>query len=218
MHHLGTPQSSLELNGEGGGMALHSASQSQPPSIPPPSAFPQLAAMSTEDLEKAVLDRAYFDKLLAKVAGEIQRSSTSGSVPIGGGEMLAKASALRASNTQLARSNLAKESEMEEIRRQIAIVRSTEFDAAKQSFQEKSKRQETAREVLAPENLMAGVNAAATAAHQSSLDIERQFKNGQLHAEDFVEQYTAARVQHHTLDLKYKAAVVTIPTNRPVRQ
>ena len=68
-----------------------------------------------------------------------------------GGGVLGEVDALRRSNAELARANLAKETEIEEVRRQIAIVRSTEYEPAKMAFDEKFNRQAAAREFIAPE-------------------------------------------------------------------
>jgi hypothetical protein len=134
----------------------------QPPvsSVPPPLhqqmqqmgistySFPLLATMQTSEIEKAMNDQAAFDQLLTKIAAE-----TRPTVPAGGagGNLLAEVDALRRSNADLARANLSKETEIEEVRRQIAIVRSTEYEPAKAAFDEKFNRQAAAREQIAPE-------------------------------------------------------------------
>jgi hypothetical protein len=111
--------------------------------------FPQLASMSTADIEKAMTDQAAFDQLLQKIASEPRPPAGGG----GGGSsgVVAEVEAFRRSNADLARANLARETEIEEVSRQIAIVRSTEYEPAKAAFDEKYKRQELAREQIAPE-------------------------------------------------------------------
>jgi hypothetical protein len=133
-----------------------------PPTLPPQQqlqqlgistySFPQLAAMPTAEIEKAMTDQAAFDQLLQKVAAESRPTTiTNGGGTGGGSNILTEVDALRRSIAELARANLAKETEIEEVRRQIAIVRSTEYEPAKFAFDEKFKRQEAAREQIAPE-------------------------------------------------------------------
>jgi hypothetical protein len=108
--------------------------------------FPQLAAMSTAEIEKAMTDQAAFDQLLIKIAREARPAGGGG-----GSSVVSEVEALRRSNADLARANLAKETEIQEVRRQIAIVRSTEYEPAKAAFDENFSRQTAAREQIAPE-------------------------------------------------------------------
>ena len=176
--------------------------------LPPSAAFPQLATMSTADLEKAALENVAFEKLLARAA--LDPSATAA---VGGA--LTEASALRQSNAELARATLAGEGQLEETRRQIAIVRSTEYDAARAAFEEKFARQEAAREVVAPERLIERLQAAAGAAEGDATALEQQFRAGKVPLEEFVERYTALKAVYHARDMKYQAALQTIPTARP---
>lgn len=115
--------------------------------------FPQLASMPTSEIEKAMTDQAAFYQLLAKIAAEPRPPvpAAGGVANNGSSNILAEVDALRRSNADLARANLSGETEIEEVRRQIAIVRSTEYEPAKAAFDEKFSRQEMAREQIAPE-------------------------------------------------------------------
>lgn len=179
----------------------------------PASAFPQLAAMSIADLEKAVLDQVAFEKLVAKIAAEAQQPGA-GPSAAGVGGVMAEVAALRRGNAELAHANLAVEGQMDEVRRQIAIIRSTEYDAARAAFDEKSRRQDAAREVLAPERLIERLKDAADAALSEGVALEKSFLAGEIQdAGQFVEQFTSARVRYHSRDMKYQAARQTIPTS-----
>lgn len=164
--------------------------------------FPQLSTMSTAELEKAMLDQAAFDRLLTAVASESRGSSGA----------MAQVDSLRHSNILLARSNLAKESEMEEVRRQIAIVRSTSYEPAKADFEEKLRRQEAAREHIAPEKLIERLYTASVEANREADALEQQFRAGKLPLDKFVEVYAAAKKKYHARELKYQAALQTIPS------
>ena len=164
--------------------------------------FPQLSAMSTAELEKAMLDQSAFDLLLKIVATE-SRGATGA---------LAQVDNLRQSNILLARSNLAKEAEMEEVRRQIAIVRSTSYEPAKVAFEEKLRRQEAAREHIAPEKLIERLSTASMEANREANALEQQFRAGNLPLDRFIEAYADAKKKYHARELKYQAALQTIPS------
>ncbi|KAL4536714.1 hypothetical protein Ndes2437B_g06116 [Nannochloris sp. 'desiccata'] len=171
--------------------------------------FPQLASMPTPEIEKAMTDQAAFDLLLTKIAAEPRPP-----VPVAGtgsGGTLSEVDALRRSNADLARANLSKESEIEEVRRQIAIVRSTEYEPAKAAFDEKFNRQEAAREQIAPEKLIHRLRVAAEEADTAAASLERDFRSGALPLDTFIEEYTALRIKYHSRDMKYQAALQNYP-------
>lgn len=126
-------------SGELGGISSSPATGT----IPTPATFPQIASMSIEELESAMLNEGAFSKLLTKVSNE-QRSRRCG-------DAAAQVATLRKDNAESARENLSKEAEIKEVRHQIAIVRSTEYEPAKAAFEQKYRRQQEAREHLAPE-------------------------------------------------------------------
>ena len=168
--------------------------------------------MSTAALETVMLDQSLFDELLKSVAAQTRAS---GAAAGGGGGAVAHADALRRSNAEAARANLAKEAEIEEIRRQIAIVRSTEYEPAKAAFSEKFSRQEAAREQIAPEKLIERLQVAAGDAKQEASVLEQRYKSGELPVERFVEEYGLTMEKFHSRDMKYQAALQTIPTALP---
>lgn len=132
--------------------------------------FPQLASMSTAEIEKAMTDQAAFDQLLRKIAAD-PRPPGPGNAS--GGGVLGEVDALRHSNAELARANLAKETEIEEVRRQIAIVRSTEYEPAKMAFDEKFNRQAAAREQIAPEVRQINFSSFILFIKTAQIDISR---------------------------------------------
>ena len=68
----------------------------------------------------------------------------------------------------------------------------------------------------ATQRLIERLHAAAEALKDESVALERRLAAGELALDGFVEQYIAIRTRHHSLDLKYHAAVQTIPTTTAV--
>jgi len=64
--------------------------------------------------------------------------------------------------------------------------------------------------------LIERLHRSAQGLEASSKTLERKLQGGQLRVEDFIRQYLEIRTQYHTQDLKYHAALQTIPTNTPV--
>lgn len=167
--------------------------------------FSRLAGLSTDELEKSLMDEASFGALLTKVmADEVVRGSSAA----------CSVEAMRRGNVALAQANLAKESELVEVRRQIAIVKSTEYEPALETFNEYRKRQEAARGNLAPEILIDRLREAVEQAEDMALELERKFFAGEISVVPFVKDYSAARARYHRLHLKLEAAIQNIPMDR----
>lgn len=66
------------------------------------------------------------------------------------------------------------------------------------------------------QRLIERLHQSAQGLEAGSRTLERRLQGGELRVEDFVRQYLDIRTQYHTQDLKYHAALQTIPTNTPV--
>ena len=62
------------------------------------------------------------------------------------------------------------------------------------------------------------LKAAAEEAENEADELEKKYKNGELPVDRFVEEYTSAKVKYHSRDMKYQAALQTIPTAQSLRQ
>lgn len=167
--------------------------------------FPELTSMPTEELEKALIDNVAFEKLVAKV---FTNKST---LDAKDGELFQ----LKKQTEELAQANIAIEAKIEDIRRHIAIIKSTEYDPAKQAYEEKYARHTAAREHISPETLVSRLGDAAKAAEQEAAAIEQKFRAGGIDTESFVSEYADARKLFHVRDMKYRAALQTIPLSKP---
>jgi hypothetical protein len=182
------------------------AAAAAPPTTPPtpPSAFPQLAAMSLAELELATTDADAYAALLARVAAAPAAGGATGGAA-------AAVAAARAAAAAAARANLERGEEVAQLRKQVVLVRATEYEPGAAAFRAAAARQEAARADIAPEALVARLRGAAEEAAAAAADAERRLRAGELAPEAFVSDYTAARERYHELDLKRQAAAADIP-------
>lgn len=175
------------------------------PAYPRPMEFSHLARMSTEELEKALLKDDSFEYALSKViTDEVARSGSAANA----------VASMRHSNLELARANLAKEAEINEVRRQIAIVRSTEYEPALEESESLRSKQEAIRENLAPEKLIDRLSEIVEDAGRAAEEVETSFTMGEMPMSSFTKEYALAKSRYHRLDMKCKAAHQTIPMDR----
>ena len=175
------------------------------PAYPRPMEFSHLARMSTEELEKALLKDDSFEYALSKVmTDELARSGSAANA----------VASMRHSNLELARANLAKEAEINEVRRQIAIVRSTEYEPALEESESLRSKQEAIRENLAPEKLIDRLSEIVEDAGRAAEEVETSFTMGEMPMSSFTKEYALAKSRYHRLDMKCKAAHQTIPMDR----
>lgn len=84
--------------------------------------------------------------------------------------------------------------------------RSSEYAAAKHSFDEVFHRQQTVLDKLAPSSLVAALQRAVNESDTASEKIYDAFQAGDRPVEPFIEEYTKLRTVYHTRELKRLAA------------
>ena len=176
----------------------------------------ELAAMSAEQLSRLLASEE------AYVAFVQQQAANAHIIQV-------KAQ-LRRGNAELARATLAKEALLGELRNQIAIIRSSEYAAVKESFDEKYARQQAVLAQLQPSALIALLAKAAAAADADSdqactvaafrdacmhaectyVQVYQRFLQGDLSVDAFVAPYVRARTLYHQRELKRQAAAQTL--------
>lgn len=113
---------------------------------------------------------------------------------------------VRKRNTSLARGNLARQDAMSEARNQLAIVRGSEYEVARQRADALMSRQAAVLAAVGPQKIRARLHEAATQLDNKSNDILLSFSGGNGAVEAFVDEYLRSRISFHELDLKRQAA------------
>ena len=189
--------------------ALSSPGGGPPPRAPAPppalpSAFPELEAASNADLEKWVTDGGAFGELASRVAARIARER--------GGKGGAPSTATpSASALDTAKATLAKETVLAELRNQVAVIRSSEYDDAAAAAAAAAARQAAVSAAIAPTALVSSLAAAAADADAASSRAYDAFLAGGAGKVDaFIKEYVAMRTDVHRLELKKEAAKATL--------
>lgn len=84
--------------------------------------------------------------------------------------------------------------------------RSSEYAAAKQSFDEVFQRQQTVLDKLAPSSLVAALKKAVDESDAASEQVYDAFQAGERPVEPFIDEYTKLRTVYHSRELKRLAA------------
>jgi len=61
------------------------------------------------------------------------------------------------------------------------------------------------------QKLIDRLRVAAEEADAAAASLEGDFKSGALPLDRFIEEYTALRIKYHSREMKYQAALQTIP-------
>lgn len=93
---------------------------------------------------------------------------------------------------------------------QAAWCRSSEYAAAKESFDQKYRRQQAVLRPLQPSVLIESLSRAAAKADEDSDALSEKFFSGDCTMESFVAQYVKARTLYHQRELKCQAAQQTL--------
>ena len=84
--------------------------------------------------------------------------------------------------------------------------RSSEYAAAKHSFDEVFQRQQTVLDKLAPSSLVAALKKAVDESDGASEKVYDAFQAGERPVEPFIDEYTKLRTVYHSRELKRLAA------------
>ncbi|KAK9803637.1 hypothetical protein WJX72_007678 [[Myrmecia] bisecta] len=170
---------------------------SPPTKAPPvPRNLPELQALTAEELAALLVDDGKYRKLALDIMAKSQIEQV-------------KAQARR-QTAELAAANLAKEGTIAELRNQIAIIRSSEYAAAKEAFDDRLRRQQAVLAKLQPEALIAKLAKLAAAADEESERLYDSFIANELPLEGFMDSYIKLRTLYHERELKRQTAPTTV--------
>ena len=65
------------------------------------------------------------------------------------------------------------------------------------------------------QKLIDRLRVAAEEADTAAASLEAKFRSGAMSLDEFLEEYTALRTKYHSRDMKYQAALQTIPNALP---
>eukprot|EP01023_Acetabularia_acetabulum_P038637 TRINITY_DN3700_c0_g2_i1.p1 TRINITY_DN3700_c0_g2~~TRINITY_DN3700_c0_g2_i1.p1 ORF type:complete len:326 (-),score=53.08 TRINITY_DN3700_c0_g2_i1:229-1107(-) len=161
-----------------------------------PNEFPQLAALSTEELTKLLTDPQAYKLFAEKVITELQidKSLTD----------------MKQAVVQQATDNLEKEEEMKGLKNAIAVVRSSEYLPAKEQFDGRAARQRAIMSTFDPEILKTRLASAAQRLEEESEALLQRFLEKEIPLDAFLEEYQERRREFHMKDIKFKTALQTI--------
>ncbi|KAL4458438.1 hypothetical protein ABPG75_013303 [Micractinium tetrahymenae] len=171
----------------------------QPPAIP--TTFPEVAAMSNEELSRALSEPGAYQRLVQAAAQRL--------------DLWQGVERLKGETRELAAANLARSEEQAGIRNQMAVVRASDYAPAKAAFDDKWARQQAVLAKLSPEVLMRRLQEATREAEEQGEQLLAQLGAGEVGLEAFVERYTRAQATYHQRDLKLQAAQQTLPPLHP---
>eukprot|EP00884_Botryococcus_braunii_P002496 jgi/Botrbrau1/12247/Bobra.0361s0010.1 len=183
------------------GLSGQRQSQTPPPGWGPaassrvprvPDSFPEVEAKTHEELLQLLTEEGALQGLVRDIMARSHLSQLAGQ--------------MRAGNLSLAQANLAKEDVLRELRNQLAIIRSSDYAAAKEAFDEKYARQQGVLAKLRPDKLLDTLSTKINEADQASEELQDKFLRGDVPLDAFVEAYLKQRILYHQRDLKRQAA------------
>ncbi|KAK6942719.1 Modifier of rudimentary, Modr, partial [Dillenia turbinata] len=113
---------------------------------------------------------------------------------------------LRKETLQLARENLEKEPQIQELRNQCRIIRTSELAAAREKLNELERRKEETLKFYSPSSLLQRLQEAMNKSDEESEALHRQLVDKEIDVGPFVQKYKALRTTYHRRALIYLAA------------
>lgn len=117
----------------------------------------------------------------------------------------------QAALVEQAQANLQKEAALNDVRNQLAVIRSADCEGSVAQFNARRERVQAMMAPVAPGVLVANLQAAAQETDAESEQVVRRFITGQLPVDDFVGQYGDLRTLFHKRDLTRQAATQSMP-------
>jgi ESCRT-I complex subunit VPS37 len=154
--------------------------------------LPDFSRYTAEQCEELLKDESAFKALLKEA--------------IKGSPMAATLEEIRVKNRQLAESNLNKQGTINEVRNQLAIVRSSEYTLIKSRFDELLSRQQKVLSTMGSVVWREKLEEAVSAADAASSALTADFMSGSVTLDQFIQKHVDMRINHHSLDLKRQAA------------
>lgn len=157
-----------------------------------PTDFPQLQTLSNDQLQELLFNKEAFLKLADSVIEDSQ--------PMHVKKLLARG------NMDLAQANLEREGEVGEIKNQIAIIRSSEYAAAKEAFDVAYTRQEAILQKIKPQALIEALGEKAAEADEAAEKLHEDMMQRNVPIEGFLGPFIAQKKLFHQRELKQQAA------------
>jgi len=181
--------------------------EQRPPCVPLSWVQKYVATLSDEEVESAVQNSSHFERILSGIG-------------VAGGGLVGlqrswQASDLRQKNIQLAKDNVKKSAEHQNLKQQLAILES-EYNERVKQYSKLHRRQENARSGFAPETLVGNLGRSAKDFEQRSEKALMEWQRNSINTSDFVEQYFSSRANYHARSIKYKLALESIPISMPI--
>ncbi|KAJ7536153.1 hypothetical protein O6H91_12G058200 [Diphasiastrum complanatum] len=114
---------------------------------------------------------------------------------------------LKKNNLDLARKNLEKESEINQLNNQCMIIRTTELASAQEKFQELHKQEMEVKDRLSISALLNRLQGSINEADENSENTHRRLLSGELELGEFIQMYKKQRILYHRRTLVHLAAV-----------
>eukprot|EP00890_Picochlorum_soloecismus_P000209 jgi/Picsp_1/1189/NSC_04670-R1_hypothetical protein COCSUDRAFT_67088 [Coccomyxa subellipsoidea C-169] len=180
--------------------------EQRPPGVPLSWVQKYVATLNDEEVESAVQNSSHFERILSGIG-------------VAGGGLVGlqrswQASDLRQKNIQLAKDNVKKSTERQNLKQQLAILES-EYNERVKQYSKLHRRQENARSGFAPETLVGNLGRSAKEFEQRAEQALKEWQRNSINASDFVGQYFSARANYHARSNKYKLALESIPISMP---
>ncbi|KAJ7536148.1 hypothetical protein O6H91_12G058000 [Diphasiastrum complanatum] len=114
---------------------------------------------------------------------------------------------LKKNNLDLARKNLEKESEINQLNNQCMIIRTTELASTQEKFQELHKQEMEVKDRFSISALLNRLQGSINEADEDSENTHRRLLSGELELGEFIQMYKKQRILYHRRTLVHLAAV-----------
>lgn len=158
--------------------------------------FEVLHTFSAEKLQRLLIDEEAYRELTRQIATGSQQDNCQRQ--------------LKAGNVELAEANLSRESELADLRNQIAMIRSSDWIPAKVAFDAKVARQQAVVDQLGPPALISRLSGEAAELEKQSEALYEEYEQKQVPLDELISRHLALRKQYHMKDTVAKAAMETL--------
>jgi len=158
-----------------------------------PSSFPEVEAKSTQELSQMLNDETEFNRFFESLSA-VQT-------------MKKVRDDLRIANEELAKKNLAKEAEVDRVRRELESRNRTVMEK-RAAFEQKAQRQQEVMKQFSTPALIEQLTLAAQEAEMASDDIANKFLGGQIDYKDFIREFIERRKLFHLRSAKKESLMM----------
>ncbi|KAH9311070.1 hypothetical protein KI387_026105, partial [Taxus chinensis] len=160
--------------------------------------FPALQEKSVDELNQLLTDSKAYNVFLHSLEPVRHLDSLRGELIKGHGD--------------LARNNLAKDSQIAELRNQCTIIRTTEVAAARENFEEIQKREKEITAIYSSSQLLDRLQEAAAKVDNESEILHQKLLSGDIDLTEFIHKYKRQKVLYHRRMQIHLAAKLSLGT------